>query len=279
MRHPELAEIENILRLSLEEDIGSGDVTSRSLFTMDDRAEARIISREEGIIAGTEVLKQLYSLLDSRVSVRVIIEDGKPVTKGNPVASLEGPVISILEGERTSLNFMQRMCGIATAAFRAQSLLQGTDIKVLDTRKTAPGLRLLDKYSVSAGGGTNHRIGLHDMVMIKENHVEAAGGIASALSIIRKQYGDQYTVEVEIQFPEQAKDAIENGADILLLDNMTRPSIEKTLDIVKGRAKIELSGNMTEERIRKLADLPVDFISMGSLTHSVQAFDLSLLIG
>lgn len=279
MRHPEFSEIEDILRLALKEDIGTGDVTSRALFTQDNRAEAKIISREEGIVAGTQVLKHLYSLLDSRVNIRIIIEDGNPVKEGDPVASLQGPVISLLEGERTALNFMQRMSGIATSTHGIQSLLQGTNIRILDTRKTAPGLRLLDKYSVSAGGGSNHRMGLHDMVMLKENHIEAAGGIASAMKTVRQTYGNRYVVEIEIRFPEQAREAVENGADILLLDNMTRVSMEHTLDIVKGRARIELSGNMSEERILELRDLPADFISMGSLTHSVRAFDLSLLFG
>ncbi len=279
MRHPEFSEIEDILRLALKEDIGTGDVTSRALFTQDNRAEAKIISREEGIVAGTQVLKHLYSLLDSRVNIRIIIEDGNPVKEGDPVASLQGPVISLLEGERTALNFMQRMSGIATSTHGIQSLLQGTNIRILDTRKTAPGLRLLDKYSVSAGGGSNHRMGLHDMVMLKENHIEAAGGIASAMKTVRQTYGNRYVVEVEIRFTEQAREAVENGADILLLDNMTRASMEHTLDIVKGRARIELSGNMSEERILELRDLPADFISMGSLTHSVRAFDLSLLLG
>jgi len=184
--------------------------------------------------------------------------------------------VGVLSGERTVLNFLQRMSGIATRTSRLVKILEGTGIRVLDTRKTLPGFRLLDKYAVRAGGGTNHRMGLYDMVMIKDNHIKAAGGITPAVKIIRAVHGDTYRVEVEASTADEANEAANAGADIIMLDNMTRPEMEKAVAVIAGRAEIEVSGNMDEDRLATLRGLGVQYVSIGALTHSVMAFDLSM---
>jgi nicotinate-nucleotide pyrophosphorylase (carboxylating) len=268
---------DRLIGLALEEDIGQGDITSRSIFSEDDRSVGHILSRQEGILCGLPLLQGVYSILDSRVSVFPLMEEGSTLAPGNRVARVEGPTIAVLEGERTALNFLQRMCGIATMTSETLEILEDTGIELLDTRKTLPGFRYLDKYAVRMGGGTSHRMGLHDMVMIKENHIAAAGSIREAVRRVREKLGEEFQVEVEVTSDEEAWEASRSGADILLLDNMDRETIIRTLDRISGNVKTELSGNMTPEKIRSLRDLPVHYISMGSLTHSVKAFDLSML--
>jgi nicotinate-nucleotide pyrophosphorylase (carboxylating) len=190
--------------------------------------------------------------------------------------TVTGPTISVLSGERIVLNFIQRMTAIATRTAQIVSTLNGTDIKLLDTRKTLPGFRRLDKYAVKTGGGVNHRMGLYDMVMIKDNHIRAAGSIARAVQLVQKRYGARYMIEVETEGLEDVAEAVASGADIIMLDNMDVSTMKAAVDLINRKARIEISGNMTEDRIKEISGLDVDYISMGSLTHSVQAFDLSM---
>jgi len=192
------------------------------------------------------------------------------------VAELEGPTAAVLAGERIALNFLQRLCGIATATFKLFSMVKGTGITILDTRKTLPGFRKLDKYAVKTGSGTNHRMGLYDMVMIKDNHIKAAGGILPAVTRVRALYGTRYMVEVEASTVAEARVAAESGADIVMLDNMDTNTLRESITVINKKAKIEISGNMDEARIREIRECGIDYVSVGALTHSVKAFDLSM---
>lgn len=265
-----------IIRMALAEDIGSGDITSNPIINEYQYARARIYAKEEGIFCAGFLVEYIYKTVDSAVSVTVYRNEGKALKKEDVVADIEGNVKTILCGERTVLNFLQRACGIATKTARMVSIVKDTHIKILDTRKTMPGLRLLDKYAVACGGGSNHRKGLFDAVLIKDNHIKAAGGIMEAVSMIRRTYGNQYAIEVEAETLSQVQEALESNADIIMLDNMSKEKISLALSMINGRAKIEVSGNMDESRLMELSDLPIDYISIGSLTHSVKAFDLSM---
>jgi len=271
-----LKDVEALIRVALEEDIGEGDVTSQAIVEPDHRSEATIIAKQEGVICGTDMVRHVYALLDPAVIVTPLAEEGARVHPGDAIARCVGPTASILAGERTALNFLQRMCGIATYARRIVEMIEGSGIRLLDTRKTLPGLRKLDKYAVRTGGGTNHRMGLYDMVMIKDNHIRAAGGIAKAVALVRERYGDRYTIEVEAQTIEEAKEAAHAGVDIIMLDNMEPALIKEAVKAINGRAKIEVSGMVNEQSIRQLLGCGIDFVSMGALTHSVRAFDCSL---
>lgn len=269
-------EIIHIIDAALREDIGDGDVTSNAIFTGDELSTARVIAKEDGVFCGGDVVRMVYRRLSQEVRVAPLKNDGETIASGETALMLSGPTAALLTGERTALNFAQRMSGIATAARSAAALVAGTSIRILDTRKTAPGLRLLDKYAVAAGGGTNHRMGLFDMVMIKDNHIRAAGGIAETVRRVRAAHGSRLKVEVEVTDAAEAREAAEAGADIIMLDNMDRERMREAIGIIAGRAKIEVSGNMDEARVREVADLAIDFISIGALTHSVRAFDLSM---
>jgi nicotinate-nucleotide pyrophosphorylase (carboxylating) len=271
-----LEDVETLIKLAITEDIGDGDVTSRAIFSTDAVSSGRIVSRHEGIICGCDMIRYLYKVLDPSVSVSLNVRDGERIVPGSEIAVIKGPTVSVLSGERIALNFVQRMTGIATRTDHIVSLLAGTNIKLLDTRKTLPGFRILDKYAVKTGGGTNHRMGLNDMVMIKDNHIKAAGSIDNAVKKVRQLYGTRYLIEVEAANVDDVKEAAASGADIIMLDNM-EPSLMKTaVELIAKKAKIEISGNMNESRIRKIRNLDVNYISMGSLTHSVSAFDLSM---
>jgi nicotinate-nucleotide pyrophosphorylase (carboxylating) len=270
------ADVEQLIRMAIAEDIGEGDITSRAIFTDADTSRGTIVSRQDGVICGCDMVRYVYGVLDARVSVVQAVNDGAAIGPGSEILSVEGPTISVLSGERIALNFMQRMTGIATRTSRVVSLLAGTPIRLLDTRKTTPGYRLLDKYAVRTGGGTNHRMGLYDMVMVKDNHISAAGGIGRAVAMVREQYGSKYTVEVEAATLDEVGEAVRSGADIIMLDNMDREMMKAAVDIIQRKARIEISGNMDETRIMQIRELAVDYISMGSLTHSVAAFDLSM---
>jgi len=270
------ADVISLVRMALDEDIGTGDITTRAIFNGTEPGKAVVIAKEEGVFCSGGIPTYVYGELDPSVRVNYDAGEGSPVRPGNVVMSLEGPAASILTGERTALNFLQRMCGIATAASRAVKALEGTGITLLDTRKTAPGMRVLDKYSVKTGGGDNHRFGLHDMVMIKDNHIKAAGGIREAVKKVRRAYGSRYRIEVEATSDEEVRDALESGADIIMLDNMDHGTMARCIDIIGDRAKTEISGNITGEKLGDLAGLRVTCVSMGSLTHSVRAFDLSM---
>lgn len=265
-----------VVELALREDIGTGDLTTAAIFGGGERCRARVIAKEQGIFCGGELAGIIYGKVDPAVKIDIIVRDGREISSGETALVCEGPTAGILTGERTVLNFLQRMCGIATKTGGIVSLLRGTGIEVLDTRKTAPGMRLLDKYAVKAGGGRNHRMGLFDMVMIKDNHIKGAGSIAEAVKKVRALHGDAFTVEVETTTLEEVREALEAGADIIMLDNMDTETMAGAVRIIKGKAKTEISGNVDERRIAELKKLKVDYISIGALTHSVKAFDLSM---
>ena len=270
---PRLSEL---ISIALEEDLGSNDITSDAIFSEDDWSEAYIQTKDRGVICGVDLVKLVYQRIDSAVKIISFHEDGATVTNNDIIMSIQGPTKSILLGERIALNFMQRMSGIATLTKQNVMLLQGTIIKILDTRKTIPGFRGLDKYAVKVGGGINHRMGLYDMVMIKDNHIKAAGSIKAALDAVRLKYENKYTVEVEATTPQNAEIAASGGADIVMLDNMSIQEITQSIELIDGRAKIEVSGNVDTKKIELLKGLRIDYISSGALTHSVKAFDVSM---
>jgi nicotinate-nucleotide pyrophosphorylase (carboxylating) len=270
------ADVEQLIRLAIAEDIGEGDITSRAIFTDADKSRGTIVSRHDGIICGCDMVRYVYEILDADVLVAPLVNDGATIGPGSEIISIEGPTISVLSGERIALNFIQRMTGIATRTSRVVLFLADSSIRLLDTRKTTPGYRLLDKYAVRTGGGTNHRMGLYDMVMIKDNHIRAAGGIGKAMTMVRERYGSRYTVEVEAATLDEVREAVSSGADIIMLDNMDSGMMKTAVEIIDKKARIEVSGNIDESGIKQIRKLDIDYISMGSLTHSVKAFDLSM---
>ncbi len=269
-------DVKDTIRLALEEDVKTGDVTAGAIFSGKDTTGAVIVAKQEGIYCGTPMVEYVYSELHPGISVTVNREEGSRVQAGETVVTVSGNTRAILGGERTVLNFIQRMSGIATRTRHIADLLQGTGIKLLDTRKTAPGLRIPDKYAVACGGGTNHRMGLFDMVMIKDNHIKAAGSITAAVNMVRRQHGETYRIEVEATGIDEVREALQAGADIIMLDNMNNNTMLDAVNMIGDAAETEVSGNMDEQRILSLRNIPVDYISMGALTHSVTAFDLSM---
>ncbi len=269
-------DIQTLVDLAIIEDIGGGDVTSKAIFSPEHSSNSIIRAKARGIFCGAEVARIVYEIIDPAVSVIQLVRDGDAIDTSDAVLAVAGPTISVLSGERIVLNFIQRMTAIATRTAAVISMLRGTGIQLLDTRKTLPGFRTLDKYAVKTGGGTNHRMGLYDMVMIKDNHIRAAGSISRAVQLIREHYGTRYMVEVETENLDNVAEAIASGADIIMLDNMDTANMKSAVEMINRKAKIEVSGNMTEDRIKEIIGLDVDYISMGSLTHSVTAFDLSM---
>ncbi len=276
MNGPLITEILPLITLAIKEDIGGGDVTSNAIFGENDSSEALIVAKQQGIFCGIEVARLIFRQLDDGVRLEIRKKDGEPIAPGETALAVKGRTRAMLSCERTVLNFLQRMSGIATKTRAVCDLLQGSSIRILDTRKTLPGFRLLDKYAVRMGGGENHRMGLFDMVMIKDNHIRAAGGITAAVKKIRESYGASYRIEVETTSIDEVREALGAGADIIMLDNMDIEAMREAVETIAGRAKIEISGNIDETTIRRLRDLRVDYISMGALTHSVAAFDLSM---
>ncbi len=268
--------VKDIILLALKEDIGEGDITSNAIFTGGEQSEAYIVAKQDGVFCGGILIAYVYRALDPSVTVTPVAGEGSHVRRGDTTTLIKGPTRSLLTGERTALNFAQRTSGIATKTAAIAELLEGSGISLLDTRKTAPGLRLIDKYAVKAGGGTNHRIGLFDMVMIKDNHIRAAGGISRAVEMARTAYGSRYPIEVETTSLAEVREAAASGIEVIMLDNMDTQAMKEAVAIIGGRAKVEISGNVDEERIKEIKGLGVDYISMGALTHSVSAFDLSM---
>ncbi|MCS6847321.1 MAG: carboxylating nicotinate-nucleotide diphosphorylase [Anaerolineae bacterium] len=276
-------EVEAIVRRALEEDIGSGDVTTNCTVPVDLWLTGRFVAKAPGVIAGLEIAALSFWLLDERVKMSRLVEDGATVAPGQTIADVAGPARALLTGERTALNILQRMSGIATATRRFVEAVAGTRARILDTRKTAPGLRALDKLAVRIGGGMNHRIGLFDMVMIKNNHIAACGGsIAEAVQRVRScavassAGGKRLKIEVEVRDLRELEEALALGVDIIMLDNMAVEDMRRAVDIVNGRVKLEASGNVTLDNVRVIAETGVDYISAGALTHSVKALDISL---
>ncbi|MCR4619265.1 MAG: carboxylating nicotinate-nucleotide diphosphorylase [Paludibacteraceae bacterium] len=260
------------------EDIGDGDHTSLSCIPPDAMGKQQLIVKEEGILAGVEVAKEIFHAFDPELNVTVFIHDGQPVKKGDIAFVVEGRVLSLLQTERLMLNIMQRMSGIATTTHRYVELLRGTNTRVLDTRKTTPGLRLLEKEAVRIGGGTNHRIGLFDMILLKDNHVDFAGGITNAITRAKhycQEKGKKLKIEIEVRDFDELNQALQCGVDRIMLDNFNVEDTRKAVQIIAGRAETESSGGITIDTIRSYAECGVDFISVGALTHSVKSLDLS----
>lgn len=265
-----------LIRTALDEDIGPGDATVNAVIPAGSRSRARLVAKEEGIVCGLPVFAQVFSMLDPAVVCTPLKQEGVRVHQAETVATLDGPSRALLTGERTALNFLGRLSGIASKAARYAALTAGRHLTILDTRKTTPGLRRLEKYAVQAGGCANHRLGLYDMIMLKENHIRAAGGITGAVARCR-DHAPGIPVEVETTCLAEIEEALASGAERIMFDNMDDALIARAVALVAGRAETEASGNMDEARIRALADSGVDFISVGGLTHSVNCLDFSLL--
>ena len=266
-----------ILEAALREDLGrAGDQTTDAVIPADATATASVVAREAGTIAGLEIACRAFGLLDERVEVDLRVADGTAVEAGTVLAEIAGPARAILSAERVALNLLGRLCGIATLTARVAGAVEGTGAAVACTRKTTPGLRMLEKYAVRAGGGANHRFGLDDAVLIKDNHVAVAGGAAAAVEAARRAVGHLVKIECEVDTIEQMVEAIEAGADVVLLDNMSPAELRQAVDVAAGRVPLEASGGITPENIREIAETGVDVISMGWLTHSSRALDVAL---
>jgi nicotinate-nucleotide pyrophosphorylase (carboxylating) len=274
-----IAALEDSLRLWLDEDIGNGDITSLTMIPMEQRSLGIIHVKETGILAGLPVAQAVFAIVDPQLSFIARAQEGSLVEKGTILAEVEGNTRSILLGERLALNLMQRLSGIATKTEQYVQALQGSKVRLVDTRKTTPGHRLLEKYAVRVGGGYNHRFGLYDAVMIKDNHIKGAGGIAIAIELARKAIPHTMKIEVEVESFPQLQEALMARPDIIMLDNMQPSDMRKAVDIIKNEAPhilVEASGSVTLETIKAIADTGVDVISVGRLTYSVQALDISL---
>lgn len=270
-----------MIRLALAEDVRSGDVTSAWTIPENQNQHARLIAKEDGVLAGLPVIELVFAELNANVNVTLHKQDGDVVKKGDLIAELEGSTRDLLTGERTLLNFIQQLSGVASVAHTFQEALEGGKTKVLDTRKTLPGFRTLQKYAVRVGGGSNHRMGLFDMVLVKDNHIAAAGGVLEALEVVRKNNTENLMVEMEVESLEDLKKLLNKGVDVIMLDNMSNEMMAEALKIIKesgDKVLVEGSGNMTLERAKEIATLGLDYISVGALTHSVRALDISMRI-
>lgn len=267
---------DDIIRFALREDMNAGDLSTESVCPERREAEVQLIAKAEGVIAGLDVFERAFTLLDPRTSFDARVADGDAVEPGQLLGIVRGDARVLLSGERVALNFLQRMSGIATYTRRMAAALEGTKTRLVDTRKTTPCLRIFEKAAVEAGGGANHRYNLSQAVMLKDNHIDAAGGIAAAVAGARAHAPFVCTVEVECEDLDMVREALEAGADIIMLDNMTHEQMAEAVALIDGRAKVEASGNVDTGNIRALADLGVDFISSGALTHSASILDLSL---
>lgn len=274
--HPLL--YEEVVDRALREDIGRGDLSTEATIPPDRLARARIVAKAQGILAGIDVAAYAFRRMDPALQLEVVVHDGEAVAPGDDVLRIRGAARAILSAERVALNFLQRLSGIATAASQAVRAAQGTRAIIVDTRKTTPGLRVLEKYAVRVGGGRNHRFGLDDAVMIKENHIAVAGGITQAVQAARAYLGHMHKIQVEVETLAQVEEAVAAGADAILLDNMDLETMAEAVRLVAGRAIVEASGGIRPENVADVARTGVDVISLGWLTHSAPALDLSLLV-
>ncbi|PTN08721.1 carboxylating nicotinate-nucleotide diphosphorylase [Mangrovibacterium marinum] len=275
MNQEELNAAEHLIDLALKEDVATGDLTTDNLIPAELTRKAFWRAKADGVIAGLQVAERTFKKLDANLSWNVLVNDGDKVKKGDLIVVFEGSYRAILTGERTALNFVQRLSGIASMSRIYADAVRDYKCQILDTRKTLPAFRLLDKYAVKTGGASNHRVGLFDMVMIKDNHIDIAGGISAAVQAIRAKVAPDIKIEVETTNLLQVQEAIDAGADIIMLDNMDNATTRQAVDLIAGRAKTEASGNMTLERLAEVAATGVDYISIGALTHSVTALDIS----
>jgi nicotinate-nucleotide pyrophosphorylase (carboxylating) len=268
--------VARVVALALAEDVGAGDVTTDAIVPVGELCQARLLLEEPGIVAGLSVATAVFRSIDPEVELRVLAEEGAQITDvPAPIAEIEGPARALLTGERVALNLVARLCGIATLTRRYVDLVAGTGATILDTRKTTPGLRALEKYAVRCGGGTNHRMGLDDAILVKDNHVRIAGGIGQALAAVRAA-GSDLAVEVEADTLVQVEQALGAGVERILLDNMAPGEVARAVELVHGRALLEASGGISEANVRAYADTGVDFISIGALTHGARSLHVSL---
>ena len=268
--------VDPLILSALREDITSEDVSTNSVMPHPQAGEVDLICKEDGIICGLQVFERTFTLLDENTKVEFFVKDGDEVKKGDLMAIVYGDIRTLLCGERTALNYLQRMSGIATYTHSVAALLKGTKTKLLDTRKTTPNNRIFEKYSVRIGGGNNHRYNLSDGVMLKDNHIGAAGGVKKAIEMAKEYAPFVRKIEVEVENLDMVREAVEAGADIIMLDNMKHEDMEEAMKIIDGKAEVEVSGNVTKENIARLTDLGVDYISSGALTHSAPILDISL---
>lgn len=266
---------QKLIELALQEDVGDGDITTDNIVPSGLRRKANMVAKSDGVVAGLPVAEMVFKKLDPDLIWNEIVRDGAKVKKGDVLVEFEGTYRALLTGERTALNFLQRLSGIATMSAKYADAVKDFQTVILDTRKTLPGFNKLDKYAVKTGGASNHRHGLHDMAMIKDNHIQVAGGITAAVKAVRSSVDMGIKIEVETTTLAQVQEAIDAGADIIMLDNMDNETMRKAVLLIADRAKVEASGNITLERLREVAATGVDFISIGALTHSVSAMDIS----
>ena len=267
---------DELIKLALKEDITSEDASTNAVIRKKTLGRVQLICKQNGVICGLSVFKRTFELLDGSVKIDLFAEDGDRVEKGQLLAEVEGDIRVLLSGERTALNFLQRMSGIATYTAELVKLLEGSKTKLLDTRKTTPNMRIFEKYSVRVGGGVNHRYNLSDGILLKDNHIGAAGSVKRAVELAKEYSPFVRKIEIEVENLEMCRQALEAGADIIMLDNMPPEDMKKAVVMIGGRALTECSGNITKENIRSIADIGVDFVSSGALTHSAPILDLSL---
>ena len=270
--------VDDIIKTALQEDINYLDTTTDLMIPATARSTARFMAKAEGVVCGLEVALRVFELLDPTFSYEIRLPEGSRVAYGDIIAELEGSTRCLLKGERTALNLLQHMSGVASATDRYVRLVEGTRAAITDTRKTLPGLRALQKYAVTVGGGKNHRFNLSDGAMLKDNHIDAAGGIPQAVAANREKLGQMVKLEVETRNLDEVRQALEAGADVIMLDNMDGPTMKAAVDLVAGRALLEASGGITDETLRAVAETGVDIVSIGALTHSVKALDISMKI-
>lgn len=268
--------VDPLILSAIKEDITSEDVSTNSVMRDAQMGEVNLICKQDGIICGLQVFERVFTLIDENVKVEFFVKDGDMVENGQLMAVVRGDIRTLLCGERTALNYLQRMSGIATYTHSVASLLEGTKTKLLDTRKTTPNNRIFEKYSVRVGGGNNHRYNLTDGVLLKDNHIGAAGSVANAVKMAKEYAPFVRKIEVEVENLDMVREAVEAGANIIMLDNMTHEQMKEAIEIIAGRAEVEVSGNVTKENIARLTDLGVDYISSGALTHSAPIMDISL---
>lgn len=269
-------QIDDIIKTALLEDINYVDVSADYLVEEDRVSTARYVAKADGVLCGIDIAARVFELLDSEAKCEIYIHDGESVKKGDIIARFTAKTRALLKGERTALNIIQHMSGIATATNRCVKLVEGTKASIADTRKTLPGLRVLQKYAVTVGGGKNHRYNLSDCAMLKDTHIDAYGSITAAVNKLREKMGHTTKIEVEVGNLEQLKEALDLNVEIIMLDNMSVDDMKKAVEITNGRCLLEASGNVTEENIKEIAQTGVDIISLGALTHSVKAFDISM---
>ena len=267
---------DQLIRMALQEDITSEDVSTNAVMPTATKGTVDLIAKEDGVVAGLEIYARVFTILDEKTEIDLHCKDGDEVKKGELMATVTGDIRVLLSGERVALNYLQRMSGIATYTRQVAKLLEGSNVTLLDTRKTTPNCRVFEKYAVRVGGGHNHRYNLSDGVLLKDNHIGAAGSVAKAVKMAKAYAPFVRKIEIEVETLDQVKEAVEAGADIIMLDNMTPEVMKQAVELIDGRAQTECSGNITKENIQKIREIGVDFVSSGALTHSAPILDISM---